>query len=105
MVKICSVKVSDLRNSFQIYVFQNIFFFQSVLYKCSNIKIRAFEYARKFKGAINCIGNKILANAEDFISLFHSIDNLTLILLPYLTWTSGIIILNSDKEKEMHLAI
>lgn len=76
MVKICSVKVSDLRNSFQIYVFQNIFFFQSVVYKCSNIKIRAFEYARKFKGAINCIGNKILANAEDFISLFHWQPNL-----------------------------
>lgn len=67
MVKICSVKVSDLRNSFQIYVFQNIFFFQS-------IKIRAFEYARKFKGAINCIGNKILAKKTLYP---YSIDDLT----------------------------
>lgn len=73
-----------------------------MVYKCSNIKIRAFEYARKFKGAINCIGNKILAKKTLYP---YSIDDLTQILLPDLTWTSGLIILNSDKEKEMHLAI
>lgn len=42
-----------------------------MVYKCFNIKIRVFEYVCKFKGVINCIGNKILVNVEDFIFLFY----------------------------------
>lgn len=77
MVKICSVKVSDLRNSFQIYVFQNIFSFNLWSINVLILKsghLNTFEYARKFKGAINCIGNKILAKKTLYP---YSIDDLT----------------------------